>query len=34
LTGATLTGITWAQTTCPDGTNSNTNGYTCIGHLG
>jgi uncharacterized protein YjbI with pentapeptide repeats len=24
---------TWNNTTCPDGTNSNSNGNTCIGHL-
>ena len=41
LTGAdfrviTATGIdffTWSNTICPDGTNSDTNGMTCIGHL-
>lgn len=33
FTGATTTGITWVNTTCPDGTNSNSNGNTCAGHL-
>jgi len=39
LTGSTnmmfsnLTGVTWSNTTCPDGTNSNNNGNTCVGHL-
>ena len=35
LTGADLTGVTWSVTTCPDGSNSNTNGSSpasCIGH--
>ena len=30
---ATLTGVTWSNTTCPDGTNSDNNGGTCVGHL-
>jgi len=33
---ATLTGVIWSNTTCPDGTISNTNGtspQSCIGHL-
>jgi uncharacterized protein YjbI with pentapeptide repeats len=30
---ATLTGVTWSNTTCPDGTNSDNNGNTCVGHL-
>ncbi len=30
---ATLTGAIWSNTTCPDGTNSNNNGNTCVGHL-
>jgi uncharacterized protein YjbI with pentapeptide repeats len=34
LTGANLTQVTWNQTTCPDGTNSNADGGTCLGHLG
>jgi uncharacterized protein YjbI with pentapeptide repeats len=43
LTGANLTGarlrgtnisaVTWSNTTCPDGTNSNADGGTCAGHL-
>jgi uncharacterized protein YjbI with pentapeptide repeats len=38
LTGATVTGanfnkVTWADTACPDGTNSNADGGTCVGHL-
>jgi hypothetical protein len=33
LTGATLTDAVWDNTICPDGTNSNGNGGTCVGHL-
>jgi hypothetical protein len=38
LTGALTTGanfnhVLWSDTTCPDGTNSTTDGGTCIGHL-
>lgn len=38
LTGATLTGAVldealWRNTTCPDGTNSDANGGTCLGHV-
>jgi hypothetical protein len=38
LTGATLTGailsdVGWNGTTCPDGTNSNDHGRTCLNHL-
>ena len=39
LTGATITAttnfnkVTWSNTTCPDGTNSNADGGTCTGHL-
>jgi hypothetical protein len=43
LTGANLTGanlqgtntneVVWSNTTCPDGTNSNSDGGTCQGHL-
>ncbi len=44
LSGATLTGATglkattlktvvWSNTTCPDGTNSNNDGGSCVGHL-
>jgi len=38
LTGAQLQGATglaeaiWFSTICPDGTNSDTNGGTCVGH--
>ena len=32
LYGADLMGVTWIDTTCPDGTNSNSDGGTCIGH--
>jgi len=31
--GADLRGVTWSNTTCPDGTNSDANGGTCLGHL-
>ncbi|MEM7139923.1 MAG: pentapeptide repeat-containing protein [Actinomycetota bacterium] len=31
FTGATLTGVVWNNTNCPDGSNSDTNGGTCIG---
>lgn len=34
LTNANLTGVRWMQTICPDGTVSNDDGGTCIGHLG
>ncbi|HSZ38100.1 MAG TPA: pentapeptide repeat-containing protein [Acidimicrobiales bacterium] len=27
-----VTGVTWLDTTCPDGTNSNFDGGTCLGH--
>jgi hypothetical protein len=30
---ATRPGITWSNTICPEGTNSNDNGNTCEGHL-
>jgi len=30
---ASLVGAIWSNTTCPDSTNSNDNGNTCIGHL-
>lgn len=33
LSNTTLTGVTWSNTTCPDGTNSNNDGNTCVGHL-
>jgi hypothetical protein len=31
---AHLSGITWSNTTCPDGTNSNNDGDTCVNNLG
>jgi outer membrane protein assembly factor BamB len=34
LANANLAGVKWLQTTCPDGTNSNADGGTCLGHLG
>jgi uncharacterized protein YjbI with pentapeptide repeats len=33
LGSANLTGVNWNHTTCPDGTNSDDNGDTCVGHL-
>lgn len=33
LTGANLTGVTWNSTPCPDGTNSDNDGGTCINDL-
>lgn len=33
MEGATVTGVTWQNTICPDGTLSNANGDTCVGHL-
>lgn len=33
LAGTNLTGVRWGNTTCPDGSNSNDNGGTCLGHL-
>jgi hypothetical protein len=33
MSTATLTGVTWSKTTCPDGTTSNQDGGTCLGHL-
>jgi len=30
---ADLTGVYWYDTTCPDGTNSNSNGNTCANNL-
>jgi uncharacterized protein YjbI with pentapeptide repeats len=29
-----LTGVTWSDTTCPDGTNSDNDGSTCVNNLG
>jgi len=31
--GADLSGVNWAYTTCPDGTNSDDNGNTCENNL-
>jgi uncharacterized protein YjbI with pentapeptide repeats len=33
LQGANLKGVLWGTTTCPDGTDSNNHGGTCLGHL-
>lgn len=33
ISTATLTGVIWSNTICPDETNSDNNGNTCIGHL-
>ncbi len=33
LVGANLNKVTWSNTTCPDGTNSDLDGDTCTGHL-
>lgn len=39
FTGATnmatvnITGVTWINTTCPDGSNSDNDGQTCVGHF-
>jgi hypothetical protein len=33
LTGAHLKNVKWFNTTCPDGTNSDNHGSTCLGHL-
>jgi len=33
LMGADLTDVFWSDTTCPDGTNSDNDGTTCLGHL-
>jgi uncharacterized protein YjbI with pentapeptide repeats len=33
LKTATLTGVVWQGTTCPDGTSSDKNGGTCVGHF-
>ena len=34
LSGATVSEVLWNNTTCPDGTNSDNNGGTCLGHGG
>jgi hypothetical protein len=28
-----LSGVSWGNTTCPDGTNSDNDGNNCLGHL-
>lgn len=33
LSTATITGAIWKNTKCPDGTNSDENGNTCVGHF-
>jgi hypothetical protein len=33
LQTATLTGVVWSNTACPDGTTSTSDGGTCVGHL-
>jgi hypothetical protein len=33
LSGANLSGVAWSNTTCPDGTNSNADGGTCVNNL-
>lgn len=33
FSGAVLTNTTWTNTMCPDGTNSDNNSNTCVGHL-
>ena len=32
-TGAVFDKVIWSNTVCPDGTNSDSHGQTCIGHL-
>jgi uncharacterized protein YjbI with pentapeptide repeats len=34
LSGADLTDAIWSDTTCPDGTNSDNDGDTCVNNLG
>ncbi len=34
LTGANLSGVIWSDTICPDGTNSDNDGDTCVNNLG
>jgi len=29
-----MSGVSWTQATCPDGTNAGSAGGTCVGHLG
>jgi len=33
LTGADLSNVIWSNTICPDGTNSDDNGDTCVNNL-
>lgn len=33
MASANLNGVTWSNTTCPDGSNSTTDGGSCLGHL-
>ena len=33
LRHADITGVIWSNTICPDGSNSNSHGSTCVGHL-
>jgi uncharacterized protein YjbI with pentapeptide repeats len=33
LAAANLNRVIWSSTICPDGTNSNNDGNTCLGHL-
>jgi len=33
LTGADLAGVVWSDTLCPDGSNSDVDGGTCVGHF-
>jgi hypothetical protein len=33
MTGAIVTNVTWSNTTCPDGSNSNNDGDTCVNDL-
>ncbi|WP_433200283.1 pentapeptide repeat-containing protein [Dactylosporangium sp. CS-047395] len=33
LSGASLVKVTWSRTVCPDGTTSDADGGTCLGHL-
>ena len=33
FSSANVNGATWSNTTCPDGTNSDNNGHTCVGHF-
>lgn len=33
MSTVTITGATWSDVTCPDGSNSDSNGNTCAGHL-